>query len=90
MSGDFIVSRRYLYTYRLFLAWVDRSVAEGADVPRVRCEDQPIATTVNGGCFCGIWEGNYSEARYKCYPSNASENMILASGFQGERMGVGV
>ena len=36
MSGDLIVPRGYLYAYGLCLARVHRSVAESADIPRVR------------------------------------------------------
>ena len=37
MTRDLIVPRRNLYAHGILLAWVDRFVAEGADVFNIRC-----------------------------------------------------
>lgn len=37
MRWYLVIPRRYLYAYRLFVAWVYRLVAQRANVLRVRC-----------------------------------------------------
>ena len=54
VSWNLVISRRYLYTHRLILARIHSLVAQCADILRVRCYNQPIAATINGGCCCGV------------------------------------
>ena len=70
MSGDLIVSRRYLYAYRLFPARVHCPVAQCADVLRVRCQDQSVAAAVDSGCVGSVGQGDDGEAGCEYYPSN--------------------